>query len=70
MTVKFDKMFRLHHIDAVEHVKKPLTFNWHCQLVVQEVHEDVGCVLVWGSDGKIIQLLHEDDGFPVDNAGV
>jgi hypothetical protein len=70
MTVKFDIMFRLYHIDTVEHVKEPLTFNWHCQLVVQEVHEDVGCVLVWGSDGKIIYLSHEDNAFPVDNAGV
>ena len=70
MTVNFDVIFCLHHINAVEHVEKPLTFNWHCQLFVEEVHEDVGCVLVWGSDGKVIHLSHEDDAFPVDHSGV
>ena len=70
MTVNFDVMFRLHHIDAVEHVKKPLMFNWHCQLLVQEVQEDVDCLLIWGSNGEVIHLSHEDDAHLVDHAGV
>jgi len=40
------------------------------QMVIQEVQEYIGCVLVWGSNGEVIHLSHEDDAFVVDRAGV
>ena len=27
-------------------------------------------MLVWGSNGKVIHLSHEDGAFPVDHAGI
>ncbi len=70
MTVDFDIIPCLRHISPIKHVKKPLAFDWHREAVVQEVHEDVSSALIGGSNGKVIDLAHEDNAGVVDDPRV
>ena len=48
-------------IDTVKHVEQALSLEGNGEVVVNHVQQDVGSFLVWGSDGKIVDLSFEDN---------
>ena len=44
-------------------IQETLSFEWDSELVVEEVKEDVCCMLVQGSYCKVIDLAFEDNVF-------
>jgi hypothetical protein len=60
VTGDLDVMSILYDVGTIEHVQKTLMFDWHGQPVVDHVHQDVGCLLIWGGNRKVFHLLFED----------
>jgi hypothetical protein len=70
MTVNFDETPRLGYVDTVEHVEETLPFKWDWDLFIDQVEQDVWHLLVRGSNGKVINLLHEYNALASNDARV
>jgi hypothetical protein len=57
VTVDFDVIASLGHIDTVKHVQVSLLLDGDGEAVIQHIKEDVRCALVRGSNGKNIKLM-------------
>jgi hypothetical protein len=63
-------MSSLDNINTIEHVKDTLSFDGHCQFVVEHVQEDICSLWIWGCNCNAINLLFEDNTVPVNCARV
>jgi hypothetical protein len=66
----FNVVTSLEDIDAIIHVEVSLTLHWNREFVVDEIQEDVGSQFVGSGDGKVVDLVFQEDLFSVDHAGV
>ncbi len=70
MAIDFDVVPGLEDIDTIEHVQETLLLEWDRELIIEEVKEDIGCLLFWGSNSKVINLPFEYNALASDDTGV
>ncbi len=70
MAINFDVVPGLEDVDTIEHVQETLSLEWDRELIIDKVKEDIGCLLVWGSNSKVIALLFEYNALASDDTGV
>ncbi len=70
MAINFDVVPGLEDVDTIEHVQETLSLEWDRKLIIKEVKEDIGCLLVWDSNSKVIDLSFEYNALTSDDAGV
>jgi hypothetical protein len=46
VAIDFNVILGLNNIDAIEHVQEPLALDWHCELFVEHIQQNIGGALV------------------------
>ena len=70
VAVNLDVIPHLYHVNPVEHVQEPLTLDRHSEFLVKHVEEDIRSTLVRRANGKVIDLMFEEDALPINDPGV
>jgi hypothetical protein len=70
VAVDLDVIANLGHVDTVKHVQVSLVFDGDGGTVIQHIKEDVCCMLVRCSNGKIINLTLKYYAFAINHTRV
>ncbi len=70
MTVDLNVGSCLDNVDTIEHVEKALSLDGHGELLIEHIKEDIGSTLVWGCNGKVVDLSFKENLLAIKNAGI
>ena len=70
MAIDFDVVPGLEDVDTIEHVQETLSLKWNRELFVEQVQENIGSLLIWGGNSKVIDPSFEYNTLASNDAGV